>query len=70
MIIDSFKNDSRAGNWVHLVIEVGVVDIGDGGGEQTIGVGGVVIIGGGDLDLIWDQNVDSSCLINDDFDHI
>ena len=33
MIIDSFKNDSRAGNWVHLVIEVGVVDIGDGGGE-------------------------------------
>ena len=38
-------------NWVHLVIEVGVVDIGDGGGEWTIGVGGVVIIGGGDLDF-------------------
>ena len=26
-----------------------MVDIGDGGGEYTIGVGGVVIIGGGDL---------------------
>ena len=29
-----------------------MVDIGDGGGEYTMGVGGVVIIGGGDLD-IW-----------------
>ena len=26
-------------------------------------MGGVVIIGGGDLELIWDQNVDSSCLM-------
>ena len=28
-----------------------MVDIGDGGGEYTMGVGGVVIIGGGDLDI-------------------
>ena len=33
----------------HLLMVVGVVDIGDGGGEYTIGVGGVVIIGGGEL---------------------
>lgn len=37
---------------VMLVIEVGVVDIGDGGGEYTMGVGGVVIIGGGDSGLL------------------
>ena len=36
----------------HLLMVVGVVDIGDGGGEYTIGVGGVVIIGGGELKKI------------------
>ena len=37
----------------HLLMVVGVVDIGDGGGEYTIGVGGVVIIGGGELKKNW-----------------
>ena len=37
----------------HLLMVVGVVDIGDGGGEYTIGVGGVVIIGGGELKKDW-----------------
>ena len=37
----------------NLLMVVGVVDIGDGGGEYTIGVGGVVIIGGGELKKNW-----------------
>ena len=31
-----------------------MVDIGEGGGEYTMGVGGVVIIGGGDLTYLYD----------------